>query len=729
MASELDGLLIIDFGLYKTRAVFVSDDGSSVKDLHFTSDGQQWTYTAMCKRENCDEWSLVVNSSQFDEAYIFSHFQKKPSLMGEYEKKMTNVFWHLVINTLSRYNNEIRYDEESGEDNFLLYILVPHIWDNLDRLAYKAAGEIVKGIYFDVSDQSKAKAHQAIVQDDPVLLPIKDDTPSFLIGIDFGDGETSASYYDIEGVLSSESGERLKRLNLGQSGTITKIYSALRKVKLFDGKESWRLMMNPKDLTGSDFQINFKKRVSEMGHVEKEVIKTYWKLVFDTIVTNNAFVEYDRQSRCRNFMLAVACPSGWSDEDMFSYRSLMINAGLPADMIMKESDAAFNKWRLKTEGKNTLVIDYGSSTIDVTIVNNNSMTSIPVPSPIGARRVEELIQDYIHNTSKTFENDCRDIEEYIIGKVDYNLETAIRLTIREAKEQYYSYEEADEMPIIFNNRQISKDLKGYLLEEYISKDEIESIILPYRKEVRTFYENIQKVFVELGFKPNYIILSGGASRMPFVKEDVLKVFNPNGTATIFHDKDDADYVVSDGLALTSIDYSVEAGHKGDKFWKIKELYDNYSEELKEYNVKEDGSLELIGEPNLLGVQKDGKWGWVNVNNTFEIPPLYDNGFVTCYNGIISQIKRNGKWGALYRRDGSVAISFEHDYLFHIYNQTYHSMNDDRFGGLIKPGNIRLTPNIYLFKNGPYGRVCEFVRLNSWGRKVEGRIDLETGKEL
>lgn len=718
--------LIIDFGLYKTRAICLPNDKSGEKELFFSPNGQTWTYTAMYKECTGENWNLVLDSAQFEKNYSFSHFQKKPSLMGEYEKEMTNVFFHKLIETLSRYNNEVQYDPLTHESNFVMYVFIPHIWNNIDGWSLE---NIVDNLYFSCIDQCEAPAHNEFVQNDPVLLPIYEDTPSYLLGIDFGDGETAASYYDYSGDQTAESGERLKHLNLAPSGTINKVYSALKKVRLINGKDEWRILMNPKELTGLDFNAYFKKKVCEMNSGEKKSIMEFWKIVFDAIVKNNDFVKYDTINHSRNFMLAVAGPSGWSDEDLYSYRTLMINAGVPADMIMRESDAAFNKWKTKTNGKNTLVIDYGSSTIDITAVNNNGAFSIPIPSPPGARKIEELIKDYIKNNNPNYIVACREIDDFILSQaIEYNLEAAILLNIREAKEQFYSYEEAEEMSIIFNNRQISKEMSGYLLEEYISKDELETIIRPYRKLVVSYFEQIQQSLIFEGFKPEYIILSGGASRMPFVKEDINRVFNSDGKAEVFHDKEQADFVVSDGLALTSIDYSIESGHRGDKFWKIKEKYDDYSEELREYNVKDDGTLELIGEPTLLGVKKDGKWGWINVEEVFEIPPLYDNGFVCCYNGYIFQIEKDGLFGVLNRRDGTVAISFEHAYLSHIYNTTFLSMNNNGLGGLIKPGNIRLTPTVYGFKKGAYGRYCEFVKWNSWGRKTEGRIDLETGKE-
>ena len=206
-------VIIINFGQYKTRAVFLNEDDSE-KELKFTPDGQLWTFTWLSKVSLDGEWSLITHSAQFDDPYLFTHFQKKPSLMTDYERKMTTQFWDVVYETLKRYNpNE--FDSESH-----IYITIPHIWDWKDKDAYKR----LQNHYVNPSDEDKAGAHNPIVQQDPTLLPIIDDTPSFLIGIDYGDGETSASVYDINGELTAKEGERLRRLNLGVAGNITKIY-------------------------------------------------------------------------------------------------------------------------------------------------------------------------------------------------------------------------------------------------------------------------------------------------------------------------------------------------------------------------------------------------------------------------------------------------------------------------------------------------------------------------
>lgn len=158
-------------------------------------------------------------------------------------------------------------------------------------------------------------------------------------------------------------------------------------------------------------------------------------------------------------------------------------------------------------------------------------------------------------------------------------------------------------------------------------------------------------------------------------------------------------------------------------------YEDVSEPLKEYNVGDDDSLyETATSQTLLGVKINGCWGWVDSNNMFVIQPVYDSGFATCYNGIITLI-RNGKWGGIYRRNGSIAFSFRYSQLILAYRETYVARNSINKCALVKPGDRMLTSYCYRgFSIYKRGAITEYVKLGFFGES-KGEIDLETGQEL
>lgn len=165
--------------------------------------------------------------------------------------------------------------------------------------------------------------------------------------------------------------------------------------------------------------------------------------------------------------------------------------------------------------------------------------------------------------------------------------------------------------------------------------------------------------------------------------------------------------------------------------RYKYRYDDVSEPLKEYKVGLDGSLtETSTSCSLLGVEKNGKWGWINTSDVFVIPALYDSGFVGCYNGII-ELQKNGKWGGIYRDNPSeLAFSFRYHYLSSFYRDTYVAFNSNDMCALVKPGDVLLTEYKYKgFSKYNRGNVTEYVRSGFLGREVHGDIDLNTGREL
>lgn len=154
-----------------------------------------------------------------------------------------------------------------------------------------------------------------------------------------------------------------------------------------------------------------------------------------------------------------------------------------------------------------------------------------------------------------------------------------------------------------------------------------------------------------------------------------------------------------------------------------------SEPLKEYSVHPDGSLSLDREPWLLGVKVNGKWGWINKAGRYIIPSEYDEGFVVCYNGIIL-LNKNGLCGGLYINNLATAFSFKYNELIYVYGKTYVAFNSSRKCALVQPGDRMLTDFDYLgFSIYNTGNITGFVKESFWGSKVEGKIDLNTGREL
>lgn len=162
-------------------------------------------------------------------------------------------------------------------------------------------------------------------------------------------------------------------------------------------------------------------------------------------------------------------------------------------------------------------------------------------------------------------------------------------------------------------------------------------------------------------------------------------------------------------------------------------YDDFSEPLAEINYHAGRNGEDAQTHNtLLGVKKNGKWGWIDAEGNVKIPFEYDYGWALCTNGIIL-LDKDGRRGGLFRKDFSQAFAFKYEGvagLGHVYEDTFISMMPgDDLWGLVKPGDIRITESNkydFLINNGE--RFTGFRKRTLFGW-TEGRIDLLTGHEM
>lgn len=164
-------------------------------------------------------------------------------------------------------------------------------------------------------------------------------------------------------------------------------------------------------------------------------------------------------------------------------------------------------------------------------------------------------------------------------------------------------------------------------------------------------------------------------------------------------------------------------------WEVPDGLQDVSEPLKEYRINEDDSLTLMREPWLLGVQVNGKWGWINKSGHFIIPAIYDSGWVLCYNDLLV-LTKNGKQGALYMPNLSQVMSFKYDCLKLVYNQTFISIDSNNRCALLRPYDHMLTGYDYTgISVERVGPITSFVKKGLFGITVHGKINLDTGREL
>lgn len=364
----------------------------------------------------------------------------------------------------------------------------------------------------------------------------------YYVGIDFGHGETTVSR------VPGYNGEKVSQIALRQSNNNEgkKIITALCR-----RNNQWSLVYGKQDYKTDDIREGFKGQVRKMSLKEKESMREFAKLVFKTILDNDTDLIYTAEDK--NFELGIACPSDWVREDpnaQQEYLDFFRNeCGLPVDHCIKESDAAFfTKYDRYSSNDSVFVIDLGSSTIDFTTYSNSKcITSCCWGANLGAHRIEDAIMPHILDADNNADN-LRKLKEFRSSRgFKGDVDPAISLFVRSSKEQFFT-ENHDNYIVTVLYSELTPTWSGnpwdYCIGFRASKEEFYSIISNYMMRIHETLINAKTKLSLNGITPNRVLLSGGASRMSFIKKYTEEVFG------VKVDVDpQPECVVSNGIAL------------------------------------------------------------------------------------------------------------------------------------------------------------------------------------
>lgn len=370
----------------------------------------------------------------------------------------------------------------------------------------------------------------------------------FIIGIDFGHGETSAAFYSL-------SNQEKKDLDILPGLKVVKSAVAILEQ---EGKET--ICIGDAAIQNAplakDFQIAFKKRPSEMSETERGRMVAFMKGVYAEIL--NIHPDY----KTREHVVYIARPSQdelWKSEEE-DYLKIAEDAGLPIAGIQRESRAAYFRARTQPDSKidtqvknGVLIVDFGSSTIDFTYVNSELSKPIDDGCPLGASEVERTLLRYaMKNPSDTYMPEFAKKYENDEKSNPYN---QILYEFRKAKEQFYGLKlpvfkvlldyslltASEKTPIYgFGGITIPKEM----VNEILGQDRTEGYIWQVKEAVTSFKENKLK-----GNKVVCVYLTGGASRMDFVRQIFMETFNLDEAHC--PSDDNPSVIVSQGVAHLS----------------------------------------------------------------------------------------------------------------------------------------------------------------------------------
>lgn len=375
--------------------------------------------------------------------------------------------------------------------------------------------------------------------------------PQFYVGIDFGHGETSVSR------VPGTNSQKVSRVPLRISGDFEdqKVFSAI--CRNDDG--GWQFVWSKEDLKRPEVIEGFKGMIKTLSDDKRKALCEFAKLVFKTILENDSELKYNPETGEANFVICIASPSDWRRQDPMNpkeYLSFFQNeAGIkPAKMCINESDAAFyTKYEDYSPSDKVFVIDLGSSTIDFTTYHNSiCIHECCWGHNLGAHSVEDKLVEYGYTEAEEHEENTENMllvtkerERLHLGHAD----SALSLAARFEKEPYFT--RVKNGSTMYNLEVKVRELVPNWPKKtqtaftvVIDSSDVDIVIKDYINDLELALSNAVKKLQSYGISPNKVLLSGGASRMPFVKELTKEAF-PD--AEVIRDNF-PEWVVSDGAA-------------------------------------------------------------------------------------------------------------------------------------------------------------------------------------
>ena len=382
------------------------------------------------------------------------------------------------------------------------------------------------------------------------------------IGIDFGHGETTVSR------VPGCNGSPVSQIALTNTNNAAdkKIKSAVCKKN-----DQWSLVYSSDDFRSADLREGFKAMVKGpdnceyrvMSPKDRESMREFARLVFDAILRYDDELKYN-SFEDRNFVLGIACPSGWVNEypnAQQEYLDFFRNeCGLPVDICIKESDAAFfTKFYNQQYNVNdrVFVIDLGSSTIDFTTYSGGKCISdLCWGECLGAHQIDDLLVNAIINAGNNAANIAKlnaHRQQHGLG----NCDSALSLYTRDYKEGVYTKVGRDEdgiqedsafsVSVLYDNLTINwtGGLWDVCVGYKVTYLEFQNIVRSYMDRMRDTLQNAKIRLEQHGITPNKVLLSGGACNMPFVQAFTGEIF---ANADVYKDPQ-PECVVSNGVAL------------------------------------------------------------------------------------------------------------------------------------------------------------------------------------
>jgi hypothetical protein len=236
----------------------------------------------------------------------------------------------------------------------------------------------------------------------------------------------------------------------------------------------------------------------------------------------------------------IGHPAGWSATAVKEYRNQLEQLGLPVYLLAESQSALVHVRERGLSGRElldrVLVIDIGSSTIDFTVVEDMTPKNLDVGANLGCKEIDNELAEMARKALAGY-------PEFTDALSRDGGPALLILACRYAKEAQFSGRPRSLLAKRWSHELGLVPIVN-LGSGWLKGQEIPRIVMRNDGWATRFERLIEKVRQRLGDPPGLIILTGGGSRMPFIRNICEQAFP--GTALDIDD--DPSLSVASGLA-------------------------------------------------------------------------------------------------------------------------------------------------------------------------------------
>ncbi len=332
------------------------------------------------------------------------------------------------------------------------------------------------------------------------------------IGFDMGDGESA--------VAAFEHGSGIEPVILPLCG----VRSMLSAVGMLNGE----IVIGERaytDALADQLSVRFKSRYTTDPTSHEDIVRFIRGVLRDLI--NSGHFSGDDQ-------FIVGCPAGWNAASRARYRELIMKAGVRQPRVISESRAAFlyakyaHTVALDVDilNESALVVDIGSSTLDYAYIVDGRETGIGTfgETALGGGILDAaLLRTAVENSRERREIDA-------VFTESRSWYSYCEIEARRIKEEYFTRLSDETAPVVRKQLRICYDgmqkltleMTPDLADKLTTQPLHELDGLSFESAVRASLENAAKLTAER--PPKLLLLTGGASRMPFFRTLCQEIF-------------------------------------------------------------------------------------------------------------------------------------------------------------------------------------------------------------